>query len=369
MSDLEPASIRRARNHAGAVLTEWAAPILGSWARARCGPPTPPAEWRRLVILGSSHIGDVLFRTPSLPALRQALPLCHITYACEPLAADLLATNPNVDVTRSVTSTADLRDFDAALCTNHIAYHRDLMTATRAGIPNRVAFVHKGLSALASWPVRANYPRPAPAYTRAMIAAVTGLEPTWPLTPQIFLTDHDVAQAGAAWRELGLGPSRRDGGRPVVACTLTNRQPITKTWPVKSYLRTLELIARDSDGPEIVLCGSVEDAPLLHEAAAACAVPCKVLAGRLPLRAFAAFLQQCDVLLCSDSGPRHMANAVGTRVVFVRSLNVSRIEIGAYCDAETDACGDDEWLSPAAQDAALARLDPASVAALVARAL
>jgi ADP-heptose:LPS heptosyltransferase len=361
MSELEPASIRRARNHAGALLTEWAAPILGPWARARCGPPTPPAEWRRLVILGSSHIGDVLFRTASLPALREALPRCHITYACETFAADLLATNPNIDDIRPVASAADLRGFDAALCTNHIAYHRDLVMATRAGIPNRAAFVHKGLSALASWRVRANYPKPAPAYTRAMIAAVTGREPTWPLTPQIFLTAEDLLQADLAWRELGL-----DAGRPVVACTLTNRQPVTRTWPVNSYIRALELLP----GVEIVLCGSAQDAPVLREAAAQSSVPCKVLAGRLPLRAFAAFLKKCDVLLGTDSGPRHMANAVGTPVVFVRSLNVSRVEIGAYCDSETDACGDTEWLSsPSAQDEALARLDPAHVATLVLRAL
>lgn len=362
MSNLEPAAIRRARNRAGAVLTEWAAPLLGPWARARCGPPTPPSEWRRLVILGSSHIGDVLFRTPSLPALRAGLPDCHITYACEPLAGALLATNPYVDDVRAVASATDLRGFDAALSTNHIAYHGDLVMATRAGIPNRVAFVHKGLSALASWRVRAEYPRPAPAYTRAMVAAVTGRTPDWSLTPQIFLTDDDRRQADEAWHDLGLSPSR-----PVVACTLTNRQPVTRTWPVTSYLRALERVGRDGRA-QIVLCGSADDAPLLNGAAAECAVPCKVLAGRLPLRAFAAFLQKCRVLLCTDSGPRHLANAVGTRVVFLRSLNVSRVEIAAYCPTEVDACGDDEWLSPAAQDAAFARIDPAHVANLVLRA-
>jgi ADP-heptose:LPS heptosyltransferase len=363
MSDLEPASIRRARNHAGAILSEWAAPLLGPLARARCGPPTPAAEWRRLVILGSSHIGDVLFRTASLPALREALPACHITYACEPQAAELLATNPNVDATLRVTRADDLRGFDAALCTNHIAYHRDLVLATRAAIPNRVAFVHKGLSALATWAVRAQYPRAAAAYTRAMVAAVTEREPTWDLRPQLFLSDDDVRDADIGWPTLDI-----DTARPLIACTLTNRQPKTRTWPVAAYLRTLEILARET-GAAVVLCGSAVDAPLLHEAAAACAVPCRVLAGQLGLRAFAAFLRRCDVLLSTDSGPRHMANAVGTPVVFVRSLNVSRVEIGAYCDTEVDACGDDEWLSPAHQDAALARLEPAYVAGLVARLL
>jgi len=344
------------------MLSEWAAPVLRPLARARCGPPTPPADWRRLVILGSSHIGDVLFRTASLPALRRALPRCHITYACEPLAAELLATNPNIDATLTLRRVGDLEGFDAALCTNHIAYHTELVMATLAAIPNRVAFVHKGFSALATWPVRAHYPRPAAAYTRAMVAAVTGTEPTWPLTPQVFLTADDAREADA-----GLPTQEIDTARPLIACTLTNRQPRTRTWPVTAYLRTLEILARDT-GAAIVLCGSADDAPLLHDAAAACAAPCRVLTG-LRVRAFAAFLRRCDVLLCTDSGPRHIANAVGTPVVFVRSLNVSRVEIGAYCDTEVDVCGDDEWLSPTAQDAALAHLHPHHVAALVARAL
>ena len=362
MSDLEPASIRRTRNHAGAILSEWAAPILRPLARAHCGPPTPPADWRRLVILGSSHIGDVLFRTASLPVLRRALPQCHITYACEPLAAELLATNPNVDATLQVLRAAQLRDFDAALCTNHIAYHRDLVKATRAGIPNRVAFVHKGLSALATWPMRAQYPRPAAAYTRAMVAAITGTEPTWSLTPQVCLTGDDAREA-----DIVLPAREIDTARPLVACTLTNRQPRTRTWPVTAYVRTLELIARQT-GAAIVLCGSADDAPVLHAAARTCAAPCHVLTG-LRVRAFAAFLRRCDVLLCTDSGPRHIAAAVGTPVVFVRSLNVSRVEIGAYCDTEVDACGDEEWLSPTEQDAALARLRPERVAELVTRQL
>jgi ADP-heptose:LPS heptosyltransferase len=363
MSDLEPAAIRRTRHRAGAILSEWAAPLLGPLARAHCGPPTPPADWRSLVILGSSHIGDVLFRTASLLALRRALPGCRITYACEPLAAELLATNPNVDGTLHVQRMEQLRGFDAALCTNHIAYHRDLVMATRAGVPNRVAFVHKGLSALATWGVRAEYPRPAAAYTRAMVAAVTGTAPTWPLTPQVFLTDDDAREADLALPTLDI-----DMGRPLIACTLTNRQPRTRTWPVAAYLRTLEIVARDT-GAAIVLCGSADDAQLLHQAAAACAAPTQVLAGRLRLRAFAAFLRRCDVLLSTDSGPRHLANAVGTPVVFLRSLNVSQVEIGAYCDTEVDACGDAEWLAPAAQDAALARVQPAHVAGLVERLL
>jgi heptosyltransferase II len=364
---IEPAAIRRRHNYVAAVLSEWAGPLFGSMAHIRCGAPTPPAEWRRLAIFGSSHIGDVLYRTPSLDALRQGLPDCHITYICEPQAAELLETNPAVDAVlpimgpgwrRSRRTQAALREarFDAALSTDHIAYHADLLLTVSLGIPNRTAFAHKGMSALATRRVPAHYPRPFAAYMRAMVADLIDAEPTWPLTPRLALTPADARDADEAWDALGLTDDR-----PVIACTLTNRQPLTRTWPVASFLRALAMVAERTAG-QIVLCGGPADAERLRAAAAESPVPCHILAGRLRLRAFGAFLQRTALLLATDSGPRHIGNAVGTPVVFVRSLNVSRVENGAYCDTETDVSPEDEWLSPVAQDAALARLSPARVA-------
>jgi ADP-heptose:LPS heptosyltransferase len=118
----------------------------------------------------------------------------------------------------------------------------------------------------------------------------------------------------------------------------------------------------------VVLCGSADDEPVLRRAAGLADFPCLVMAGQLPLRAFAAFLARCHALLATDSGPRHLANAVGTPVVFARSLNVSRIENGVYCDNETDLCGPEEWLrAREPQDAALGRITPEAVAATLER--
>jgi ADP-heptose:LPS heptosyltransferase len=359
-------AIFRRHNYAAAVASEWIAPALRLVAHTRSGPATPPSTWRHLAIFGASHVGDVMYRTASLPALRHALPNCRISYICEPLTAEILATDPNVDDVlpivrpgwRTARATrATLATVDAALSTNHIAYHADLATAVWLGIPNRIAFAHKGFSGLMTCPIPAGYPQPFPAYPRAMIATLACVPPTWPLTPRLVLTGDDHAAAATVWATLGLAPDHR-----VIACTLTNRQPWSRTLPATTALRALaSLHARL--GLRIVLCGSATDAPVLRRAADAAGFPCLVMAGQLALRPFAAFLARCDALLATDSGPRHLANAVGTPVVFARSVNVSRIENGVYCDNETDLCGPEEWLrDPDAQDAVLARITPESVA-------
>ena len=355
-----------------AYLSEMAAPALRAVARRHVrGQPTPPGEWRTLVILGGNHIGDVLFRTASLPVLRRALPDCRIVHVCSPRTVDLLAADPNIDEALSLNRDGEpwrswpatiealrARHIDAALSTDHIAYHGDHLLAVRAGIPTRIGFAHKGFSGLLTHVVPAKYPRPYAAYTRALVADILGVSEDWSLRPRVYPSAADEEHALAVSRELDL-----DGATPVVACTMTVRQPDAAVWPAERYLETLELVARRQP-IQVVLCGSAQDAPYLEHAAALAraSLKCRVLAGRLSLLGFAAFLARCDALLATDSGPRHIANAVGTPVVFTRSLNVSRVEASAYCDGEVEVSPDGEYLPHAEQVRALHALRPADVA-------
>jgi ADP-heptose:LPS heptosyltransferase len=94
-----------------------------------------------------------------------------------------------------------------------------------------------------------------------------------------------------------------------------------------------------------------------------------VLPGNLNIRALAAFIGKCSAALVMDSGPRHIANAVSTPVVFGRNLFFSRVEAGAYCDNEIDCGPDEEYLEPSDVARVIDRLDPSRTAGLVIRAL
>lgn len=367
---LRPEALRRRRNRILAYGTELIRPALRVLARTIAdGSPTPPPTWRRVMILGASHIGDVLYRTSSLGPLRRALPQAHITYVCDAAVAELLTTNPDVDevlpishesgrVPRGQWAALRKRRFDAALCSNHHAYAADLGMATMLGVPNRVAFVHKGLSGLATMPiVVASHPMVMPAYFRSMVATIGGVTPDWPLEPVMPLTAQDHEEADRALREMDL-----ESGVPIIACSLTTRQKTTLVWSADNYLAALDAVMREQP-IQVVFCGSRSDAPVLNEIASRTRIPCRVLAGRLGLRAYGAFLARCNALLAPDSGPRHIANAVGTPVVFIRNLAVDQIENGSYAAHEVDAAPDGEWLALDDLAAVLARIDPRQVAA------
>lgn len=358
------------------VASELVAPVLRAVAAMRSGREcTPPGAWRRGLIVSHNHIGDLLYRTPSLPALRAALPDCEWHYLAAPGAAEVLEGNPHLAAVlplgrgdaswrleqRGFAALRAMR-FDVALCTNNRAHYPDFALAAALGVPNRVGFTYKGLSGLINHPVPIDYPSPIPAYFRAMVAAVGGVAPTWDLRPQLFPTSADRAEAVGAWDELALGTAA-----PVVAAVLTTRQR-EHVWPAEHYLGALRLV-RERTGASVVLCGAASDSALLHAVARAAPFPCGVLAGRLSLRAFGEFLRRCSALLSTDSGPRHIANAVGTPVVFIRNLWTSSVEAGSYCDTDIDATPDHELVPIPRQLEILRAITPERVAGLVLRAM
>jgi len=48
-------------------------------------------------------------------------------------------------------------------------------------------------------------------------------------------------------------------------------------------------------------------------------------------------LGRCAVVVCPDSGSRHLGNAANTPVVFLRNLATPQEEGAAYCETEYDA--------------------------------
>jgi ADP-heptose:LPS heptosyltransferase len=335
--------------------------------------PTVPSEWRRGLIVGHNHIGDVLYRTCSLPALAKYLPECRWDYLAGVTSAEVLAGNPAISevfpdqigddswtLRSGALKTLRARRYDVVLCTNILRYYPDLMLALAIGAPNRVGYTLKGFSGLVTRPVASGFPQPYPGYFRAMVSAVTQASPSWPLIPRVYPSRTDKEAALAA-----LSTFQRPG-TPLVACSLTTRQP--SGWPREHFLRALEIVHRKT-GAQIVLFGAPDELALLREAARECAAPCAVLEAGLNLRALSHFLSRCWAALTPDSGPRHLANAAGTPVVFARSLNVRRVETGAYCDNETDAGPPEELLTPEQIRAVVARHDPAHTAALVLRAM
>jgi ADP-heptose:LPS heptosyltransferase len=325
-----------------AQIAELGGPVFAGLRKLLLNAPSPPAQWRKVLIAngGSTHIGDVLYRTPSLGPLKAHFPHWEIVYAGEPSTHELLRYEPAIssvlDLSRcgfgDKTSIVKKHNFDAILCTQTRKGASDLLVGTLSGIPNSAGYPAKGLGSLITHPVPFNFPKPFAAYFKDMVQTLIGHEGDWALDPVLHIGADDRKLAEAEWYRLGLNRSTR----PVIGFFPFTRQ--TRGQWLKGFAAELATRLTELD-LTLVLGGAPTD-----ESAASDLV--ESLASRPPLRmripqnlrAVAAFIQKCNAVVCADSGPRHLAAAVGTPRFFPSNPapNVHPVETGPYLHADFD---------------------------------
>jgi lipopolysaccharide heptosyltransferase I len=287
-------------------------------------------NFSRTLIIKPSSMGDVVQALPVLTALKETHPSAQVSWLVAKAFAGILAGHPRLDevivfdrqrfgrFTFSLTVAAEFMRFLGSLRRRRFTAVIDLQGLFRSGLlalatgaPSRVGFRHARELAPLFYTAEVSVGRHVVhAADRYMAAARRiGLA-----APQA--SDHlpVSAEARAAIRgrlaEAGLAP-----GEPFVAVCAHARWP-TKQWPPERFAAVVDRM-RAAVGARAVLVGS----PEATEGAAAIvrrmAEPPIDLTGRTALKELAAVLAEARVMLTNDSGPMHVAAAVGTPVVAV----------------------------------------------------
>lgn len=123
-----------------------------------------------------------------------------------------------------------------------------------------------------------------------------------------------------------------EAGKPTLVISPVTGQRFRnyRNWQVERYARIADY-ARDRYGASVLLTGGDTD---LERACGRgivehCTSPPNNLIGRTTLKQLLAILERATVLLCPDSGPAHMATAVGTPVVGLYATS-NRFRTGPY---------------------------------------
>lgn len=316
-------SDRRARWRARLVRV---APGAGRAATRLPAPVSLPAG-PRVVLLRPDHLGDVLFVGPAVRRLRSAWPDAHVTLLVGPWSAPVAARLPGVDAVETLAFPWFDRRPKGPVWR---PYTRLVRAARRLRRRFDVAVVLRDddwwgawLTALAGIPVRAGHADPAvlpfvthslPAAARpdhsaaagvALVAALCG--DGAPATPasdplQLMVDAEDRTSAAA----LLAG-----AGRPI-AIHAGSGAPV-KRWRAEAWAAVIAALA--APGEPVVLTGSDSERRLASDIAAQTDRPVRNLAGRTELGTLAAVFARCRVVLGPDSGPLHLAVAVGTPTV------------------------------------------------------
>jgi len=260
-----------------------------------------------------SPLGDTLFATPALQALDLAYPEASITVCCWPSSGALLQHNPHVDRIITCKHSLDLprtlhelqgEAIDMAVGLSHFGSW--LLPLVRARF--RVGFRSDELGWLYSVPVPDDRQVHAAQYCLEVVRAVGA--PQVPLRLQIWVRPEERAEAAQILQTRGLA------GYPVVAIHPGGHHFRGKRWSPEGFAQVADALI-DEKGVRVVLVGGDEDRELAEEIRRRARRPLVDLTGQLNLRQTAALLQLCRLFIGNDSGPLHIAEAVGTPVVAI----------------------------------------------------
>ncbi|GAC1431117.1 MAG: lipopolysaccharide heptosyltransferase II [Chloroflexota bacterium] len=309
-----------------------------SWLR-RLGhavAPLNPAKVRRILVIRIDLLGDVVLSMPAVEALREAYPHAHIAMLVLPFTRQIPASNPAVDEVITLDTNrlrpgtmrrdgivrclreglADwaqalgrLRGGQFDLCVSLCGLMASIL-AFASGAPHRVGYREE------SYPFLFTHPVPGRRYKRvqhevlycldlARAAGAPGGDRVPSLRP-----DHG---AGGAARDLlareGLAP-----GQPYVVIHAGATNGSAKRWPARHWAALADLL-QDDLGLAVVLTGSNGDRLLAEEVAGGTRARPLLLTGRTTIAELAGVLQGATAVLSGDSGPLHMAVALGRPTV------------------------------------------------------
>ncbi|HEX6816425.1 MAG TPA: glycosyltransferase family 9 protein [Gemmatimonadaceae bacterium] len=278
--------------------------------------PSAPHDLRRVCIVLLSAVGDVVHTLPVVNALKRDDPTRHITWLLQPGPATLVRGHPSVDdiivVERSrgwrgfldARRALHAREFDVALALQDYIKAGVLTTFTRA--PVRLGFDRARARDL-NW-----------LFTNAHLPA----HPRRHVQDEYleFLTALNVSAEPIEWR-LGPRDTEREWqrefvarfDRPIAALVVGSSRP-EKDWLLDRWTE-LARILHDSYGLTPVIVGARTPREVDAERAILAGAPGAVSALDSGLPRLTAILDASALVVSLDTGPLHMAVALGRPVV------------------------------------------------------
>jgi len=272
----------------------------------------------RFLVVSTTGLGDTLWGTPALRALKEKYPNAYIGVLTSRIGYDVLKYNPHVNelfLLKKSTFFCLLRIYfklkqksiDTVLLF-HASQRAVLPLCFFIGARTLIGTqkINKGLDFILTNPVENRSIHEIE--RRLEIIYNVGASATNPLL-ELYLSDKDTRSADTFLKErsiphyiplVGLHPGAKDK---------------FKRWPAENFIKIGKLL-QEHLGCQIIVTGNVSETDLVKEVSSN--IPGAIaIQGELPLRTVAALIGKMSLMIANDTGPMHIAFSLQTPTIAI----------------------------------------------------
>lgn len=292
---------------------------------------------KRVFIIHMSRLGDMVQSLPAVKLLKEDNPDCRITYMGIKDFCTILEDIPWIDdlVTLSWQQVSSTMGEAGAASVSAVDELLQTIPQLRADYDLLINFTHNRFSSYLTEKVKASVKR-GRIFSENNELVISGKWAKYLFAMAkhqeynlLNLVDIYMGMAGVRNRPAGqflpidrqakekadslLRGTGIQPGKPLVGFQVGTSSP-AKTWPIEHFVQLGEII-RNEIKAQIIIFGSAKETALAEQFGATARYPFVSLVGKTPLRELPALFSNVDVLVGSDTGPMHIAAAVGTKLV------------------------------------------------------
>lgn len=275
-------------------------------------------DYRRILIIKPSSLGDVIHALPTLAAVRDRFPSAHISWLVKRQWAGVLERVEGLDRIWPIESglqgwlsmVPPLRAAAFDLVIDLQGLFRSGAIAWLTGCRTRVGFANarEGSAVCYTHRVSVSAPDMHAVDRYLLIASAVDASPKGVPEFRTRLTAADRERIAQLLKTSGVAPAA-----PWIALNVSARWD-TKRWPPEHFAAVADALQQERLGP-VALIGGPDDRAATQAVLRSMQTTPVDLTGQTGPELLPALLASASLLLTNDSGPMHIAAAMGTPVV------------------------------------------------------
>jgi heptosyltransferase-2 len=288
---------------------------------------------KRILIIQTAFIGDVILCTPLVKNLRGIFPHSHLSFLLIPETKNCLENNPHLNEILvydkrkkwglkqflRILGEVRRRDFDLAVIPHRSL--RSALLAYLAGIKQRIGFNRSAGSALLTHKIAyLNNIHEVDRNLSLLSDLSTNLKD---ISPELFPSPEDYNYVCRLLDESGIRENDK------LACIAPGSIWSTKRWLPERFAEVAQLLM-EKGGVKVVFLGSEDERELCQNISDLMKEKPPVIAGKTNILQSAAIISMSKVVLSNDSAPVHMASAMKKPVVAMFGSTVQDFGFAPY---------------------------------------